>query len=96
MNNITAGTIARTILLILALVNQVLTSLGKPILPFDNELLTEVITGLFTIIASISAWWKNNSFTKEARAADELLATMKEAKKEGGYYGIPDSGSDES
>ena len=32
--------------------------------------------------ASIWAWWKNNSFTKEAIAADNLLRDMKIANKE--------------
>ncbi len=77
---ITAGTVARTVVLLLALINQVLTCLGKSPLPLDDQQLTELISTLFTIGASLAAWWQNNSFTSNAIAADTYL---KELKKNG-------------
>jgi len=62
---IPAATIARTVVLALALVNQLLSAAGKPVLP----------AGL-TTAAAIWAWWENNSFTPEAIRADELLDQM--------------------
>lgn len=75
--NITAGTIARTICLALALTNQILSATGHAVLPIeDTQVETLVTTGL-TVAASVAAWWKNNSFTDAARAGD---ATMKRIK----------------
>lgn len=77
-NNITAGTIARTIVLILALANQVLAMCGKQVLNIADDDIYQVISLLFTIGASAVAWWKNNSFTQEAIKADEIMAELKE------------------
>lgn len=73
-------TIARTVVLIIALVNQVLTSFGINPLPFSDDIVYELITSLFTIGAAAWAWWKNNSFTKNAVRADEVLTVYKNKK----------------
>ena len=70
-------TIIRTIILVLALTNQVLTSLGKSIIPITDDQVTELITLAITIGTSIWAWWKNNSFTQEALEADEYMRRLK-------------------
>jgi len=72
--------IVRTLVLILALVNQCLTMAGMSPLPIDDELLTELITGIFTIGASLWAWWKNNSVTEAAKAADKVKNAIKSGK----------------
>ena len=36
-NNISTGTIIRTVVLIVALINQVLTMTGHSVLPFDEQ-----------------------------------------------------------
>ncbi len=77
-NNISKGTVIRTVLLIAALVNQVLLAIGKSPLPIESEQAQQLISLLFTGAASLIAWWKNNSFTKNAIAADEVLATLQQ------------------
>lgn len=74
---VSAATIARTVCLMLALVNQTLSIMGKPVIPIEDKTIESVITLLFTIVTSLVAWWKNNSFTQEALEADEVLATLK-------------------
>lgn len=76
-SKISAGTIARTIVLIIALVNQILTMFGVNPLNFSEDMIYELITLLFTLGAAAWAWWKNNSFTKEAIQADEVLKELK-------------------
>ena len=71
--NITKGTLIRTILLVLALINQILAVFGKSPIPIDDDTLTNLISTAWTVIASLIAWWKNNSFTKKAIEADEVL-----------------------
>ena len=68
--NITAGTIARTAVLLLALTNQLLSAMGKSPLPIESDTVEQLVTAGITTIAALIAWWNNNSFTKEAIAAD--------------------------
>lgn len=70
-NKISVGTIARTAVLLLALTNQVLSALGKPILPIDSEQLEQLITAGFTTVSAIINWWYNQSFTQAAIEADK-------------------------
>jgi SPP1 family holin len=76
---ISAGTIARTIILALALINQVLTATGHGMINIADEDVNLLVSTIFTIVTAIVAWWKNNSFTKAAIEAD---AIMKEKKDE--------------
>ena len=75
--NVKIGTIIRTVILVLALVNQALTIAGKSPLPVSDEQVTELLSMLFTVVASLWSWWKNNSFTRAAIVADEMLADMR-------------------
>ena len=72
-HKITAGTIARTIVLLLALVNQCLSMAGIQVIPIADEDINALVTTLWTVAASLAAWWKNNSFTPAAIRADESL-----------------------
>ncbi|MGN1202805.1 MAG: phage holin [Eubacterium sp.] len=72
MKKITDGTLARTLILILALLNQIFAVFGIGTIDIEEDSVYQVISVLFTIGAAIVAWWKNNSFTQAAIAADEL------------------------
>ena len=76
----TNGTVIRTIILLLALANHLLTSGGYAPLPFSNEQLEQSFADIFTLCAALAAWWKNNSFTKEAIAADKHLHELKKGQ----------------
>lgn len=75
---ISAGTLTRTAALGLALTNQLLSAAGKPLLPIDNAQLEQMISTGFTVGAALAAWWKNNSFTAAAVAADSYMARLKQ------------------
>lgn len=81
MNKPNKETVIRTIILFIALINQILTMTGKNPLPFAEDDLYAFLTGAATIIASVWAWWKNNSFTKNAIEADKYLKSLKENDK---------------
>ena len=70
---ITSGTIARTVILILALVNQVLTAMGHSVINISDENVNTLISTGFTIVSALIAWWKNNSFTHAAIKADAVM-----------------------
>lgn len=80
---IKTDTIIRTVVLAIALVNQVLAICGKSPLPIESEELTQALTLCLTIGASVWSWWKNNSFTAAAKTADAFLQDVKEMNKNG-------------
>lgn len=75
-------TIIRTILAGLALLNSVLVMLGKAPLDLDENTIYVVGSGIATIVTTIWAWWKNNSFTKEAIVADDFMHELKAGRGE--------------
>lgn len=75
--NITSGTLARTIILALALINQILSATGHPVLPIEDTQVETLVSTAWTVIAALIAWWKNNSFTAAAQKGD---AVMKQEK----------------
>ena len=74
---ISAGTIARTACLLLALTNQVLSACGKPVLPIESQTVEQLVTAGITTVTALINWWNNNSFTKEAIQADAELDRLK-------------------
>lgn len=76
MNKIKIATITRTAVLMLALANQILSATGHSPIPVDDAQLEQLISTGMTVGAAIWAWWKNNSFTKEAIAADNYLESL--------------------
>ena len=74
---ISAGTITRTAVLLLALTNQILSACGKPVLPIESATMEQLVTAGITTVAALIAWWKNNSFTQAALAADEVYEQKK-------------------
>ena len=77
---ITAGTIARTACLLLALTNQLLSACGKPVLPIESAQLEQIVTTGITTVAALVAWWQNNSFTPEDIKADAEYDRLKKQK----------------
>ena len=85
MSSVTAGAVARTIILLVALLNQILAMSGKHAISIADNDIYQTVSLIFTIGASVWAWWKNNSFTQNAIKADEVLKQLKGQKKsEGG------------
>lgn len=74
---ISAGTIARTVVLALALINQLLAAFGYSVIPIEDETVNSLISAAFTIISAVTAWWKNNSFTKAALEGDKVMNELK-------------------
>ena len=71
------GTIVRTVVLGVALVNQCLTIAGKSPPPFSNEEVGQAVSAVITVGASLWAWWKNNSFTQPAIEGDTVMHELK-------------------
>lgn len=67
------GTLIRTIVLFIALLNQILVSYGLYKIPGTAEQQTEVLSTIFTFVSSVVAWFKNNYVTAKGKAQKEAL-----------------------
>lgn len=77
---ISKGTIIRTALLLLAIINNVLAIFGKAPLPITNEQLELIVSTIITVVMAVINWWKNNSFTRAAIQGDMLKDRLKKAE----------------
>lgn len=92
---ITAGTIARTIILALALINQLLSASGHAVIPIEDATIESLVSTAFTVIVALVAWWKNNSFTKTAQFGDFCMREKRIRDREDKRLNIKeDSGDD--
>ena len=76
-HKVSPDTIARTIVLALALINQLLINTGKTPIPIMEDDVYQLVSIIFTITTAIIAWWYNNSFTKHAIRADKYMHALK-------------------
>ena len=67
------GTLVRTIVLLLALINQFLITAGLNPIPGSEELWGEVISQVFLWSAAAWAWFKNNYITAKGKKQKEVL-----------------------
>lgn len=74
---ISTATIVRTACLLLALANQVLSAMGRPIIPIESSTVEQLVTAGITTVTALIAWWNNNSFTQAAIQADAELERLK-------------------
>ncbi len=73
LKGVSNQTWVRTIVLVLALVNQALVMFGVTDNEVELETWTRYATYIFTVISALWSWWKNNSFTAKAQEVDMLL-----------------------
>ena len=76
-HKIAPDTIARTIVLALALLNQCLAIAGKGTIQSAENDVYQIVSLAWTIVSAIIAWWYNNSFTQKAIRADKYLDALK-------------------
>jgi SPP1 family holin len=69
--------IARTIILAIALINQIFAIFGRQQIPVQEDTVYQIVSLIFTIVTTVWSWWKNNSFTPEAIKADEYMHKLK-------------------
>ena len=74
---VSAATLARTAVLALALINQILSAAGKPVLPIESAQLEQLISTGFTTVSALVNWWYNNSFTQAALEGDKTYENVK-------------------
>lgn len=75
------GTLIRTLVLFISLLNQFLVSLGLYEIPGTAEQQTTFLSALFTIVTAVIAWFKNNYVTAKGKKQRELLIAHKLSKE---------------
>ena len=75
---ISKGTIVRTILMIIAIVNIGLQHFGYDIIKVDENGIADIVEYIIQIAIILVGFWKNNSFTPNAINADEFLKNLRE------------------
>ncbi|MDP0482491.1 phage holin [Bacillus subtilis] len=80
MNTFDKGTVIRTVLLLIALINQTMLMLGKSPLDIQEEQVNQLADALysagsiaFTIGTTLTAWFKNNYVTEKGKKQRDLL-----------------------
>lgn len=74
---VTKGTVVRTVLLAMVLVNIVLKAFGMNPVQVDERSVVSVIENVASIVVIVLNWWKNNSFSDEAKNADFYLQKIR-------------------
>lgn len=78
---ITKGTIIRTIMLAIVLMNYILQRLGIDVIRISENQITDAIETLISIAVIIVAWWENNSFSDKAKKADAFLKILQSGEE---------------
>lgn len=78
--NISTGTIIRAICTLIAIANFTLTTLGANPLPITENDVMNVVINLFSVIAIIYGFWKNNNFTSSAQISQDVCDKLKQGQ----------------
>lgn len=84
LSGVKTSTWIRLIMLVLSLVNLILGAFGIAPITFDENELYAVVSVIFAVITGIVTFWKNNSFTSAAQAADEYFHNQQLAIEDAG------------
>lgn len=77
---ITTGTIIRTIMIAIVVINLFLKAIGKPVLDIEEGTVASWVEMIVEVAMVLVGFWKNNSYSKAAIKADEFLKSLKSGK----------------
>ena len=77
ISTMSVGTWVRTIAMLVSIVLTALELFGVHLVVAEGKI-EEIAILAFAIITFISVWWKNNSVSKSAQAADGILEALRE------------------
>lgn len=79
---ISKGTIVRTVMLVIVIINLVLKQLGHDLINVSESEILSVVEMIIELAVIVVSFWKNNSYSKNAIKADEFLKNLREMEKE--------------
>lgn len=77
---ITKGTLVRTALIILVVINLILERCGIDVIPTDESMILMFVETIIELASIFVGFWKNNSFTEKAIKADKFLKELRESE----------------
>lgn len=77
---ISKGTIVRTIMLLIVIINLILKQFGIDLINVSENEILDIVEMIIELAVIIVAFWKNNSYTEKAIKADEFLKNLKESE----------------
>lgn len=78
---ISKGTIVRTVMLLIVIINLILKQLGYDLINVSENEILSVLEMIIELAVIIVSFWKNNSYSKNAIKADEFLKNLKEMEE---------------
>lgn len=78
VSKLSLGTKIRTIILILAYINQIVALIGMS--SFAGSVVYQWISFTITLVITIITYWYNNDWTGFAQLAGEILSMLKDGK----------------
>lgn len=75
---ITKGTIIRTIVLAIVIINMILKQMGMDLINVTESQVGDFVEMIISVATIIVAWWENNSVSQNAIRADMFLQQLKE------------------
>ena len=77
---ISKGTIIRTVLMVLVVINMILKANGKSVINISESEIARFLEYAIEIGIIIANWWYNNSFTEKAKKAQAFLEELKKGE----------------
>ena len=77
LQGVSLGAWARLGILVAAIISTALRLFGVDAVDFGNENFENAANIVVLVASAAAAYWKNNSFTEAAQAADEVLQIIK-------------------
>ena len=80
VQDIKASTYVSAVVLIFTMVNYVLNIMGKPVININENEIAAWVTAIVGVAGIIYSWYKNQSITKPAQVADDVMQILKDGK----------------
>lgn len=80
VKDIKPSTYVSAVVLIFTMVNYVLNIMGKPVININENEIAAWVTAIVGVVGIIYSWYKNQSITKPAQVADDVMQILKDGK----------------
>lgn len=80
VKDIKASTYVSAVVLIFTMANYVLNIMGKPVININENEIAAWVTAIVGVVGIIYSWYKNQSITKPAQVADDVMQILKDGK----------------
>lgn len=80
VKDIKPSTYVSAVVLIFTMVNYVLNIMEKPVININENEIAAWVTAIVGVAGIIYSWYKNQSITKPAQVADDVMQILKDGK----------------